>query len=384
MKYRFITVFNDFAEVHLTKDVGMIPIAAAEWEGARKSLVYYRQESAATAIANPYSEKVELIGIAARSQAVFLLKLAVSLLGERGSIINLYHLRYQSLLLTLWAKIIGKKVYVKLDMDDSLVATLESNWNKQWRPKSLLTKAVLCLADCVSVENRPDFERLKHFWAFRNNLVHMPNGVLRSTICAEPTESFAERNKVILIVGRIGAYQKNHELILDTLPRLPALKGWRFLFAGPVSDEFRVRLAKLMTDVPALADSVELLGNQDRKSLFHLYATSAVFLLPSRYEGFSLALVEAAFMGCYVIATDVGGVRAVTDNGRYGTIIDQENVRSLQAALERIMDGQADAETTYRERLRFAQENFDQCVTMQAMAEKLGMSLPQSIGDRCL
>jgi len=273
---------------------------------------------------------------------------------------------------------------VKLDMNERLVAALESNWNKRWRPKSLLTKAVIRLADCVSVESRSDYDRLKHFWAFRNNLVYMPNGVLRSTTGAKPTERFAERSKVVLIAGRIGAHEKNHELILDTLPYLLDLKGWRFLFAGPVSDEFRERVARLMTEFPDLTGSVELLGNQNRKSLFDLYTTSAVFLLPSRYEGFSLALVEAAFMGCYIIATDVGGVRAVTDDGRYGTIIDQDNVGSLRMALERVIEGKADLETTYRERLRFAQENFDQSVNMQVVAEKLGMSSSHSIGNRCL
>jgi glycosyltransferase involved in cell wall biosynthesis len=59
-----------------------------------------------------------------------------------------------------------------------------------------------------------------------------------------------------------------------------------------------------------------------------------LFLLPSLWEGFSIAILEAMAMGVPVIATAVGGAAEVITSGRDGVLISPGNVESLVAAIQ--------------------------------------------------
>ena len=51
-----------------------------------------------------------------------------------------------------------------------------------------------------------------------------------------------------------------------------------------------------------------------------IYNDSAVWIVPSRSEGFSLVILEAMACGCAVIATDCGAAREVIEDGESGFI----------------------------------------------------------------
>jgi len=60
------------------------------------------------------------------------------------------------------------------------------------------------------------------------------------------------------------------------------------------------------------------------------------FCLSSRYEGVSLALIEAAALGVPCIATDcVAGPREVLADGRYGELVAVEDPTALGNAMAR-------------------------------------------------
>lgn len=58
-----------------------------------------------------------------------------------------------------------------------------------------------------------------------------------------------------------------------------------------------------------------------------------VFLLPSRQEGFSNAILEAMAAGLPVIATDVGGNAEAIEHGRGGLIVESHNPAAIAAAI---------------------------------------------------
>ena len=66
-----------------------------------------------------------------------------------------------------------------------------------------------------------------------------------------------------------------------------------------------------------------------------------VWVLPSRFEGFPLALLEALLAESAVAATDVGSVAEVVRNGETGLLVPPEDPASLAAALRRLLGDEA-------------------------------------------
>lgn len=87
-----------------------------------------------------------------------------------------------------------------------------------------------------------------------------------------------------------------------------------------------------------LTESVHLLGNRD--DVAALLAECDVFVLSSIAEGMPVTLMEAMAAGLPVVATDVGGVASVVENGVTGTLVPAGDPPALANALSAyIRDG---------------------------------------------
>ena len=137
-------------------------------------------------------------------------------------------------------------------------------------------------------------------------------------------------------------------LVLGTLGRLTEQKGQRTLLqaiatlsrdlpdlvlflagAGPLREALEAEAARL-----GLADRVRFLGvRRDRATL---YAAMDVFVLPSRWEGLSLALVEAMGAGRAIVATNVGGNPEVVHDGQTGLLVPPDDPTALAGALGKL------------------------------------------------
>jgi glycosyltransferase involved in cell wall biosynthesis len=134
-------------------------------------------------------------------------------------------------------------------------------------------------------------------------------------------------------------------VVLGTLGRLTEQKGQRTLLralavlvreipnlvlflagAGPLQAALETEVARL-----GIADHVRFLGvRRDRATL---YAAMDVFVLPSRWEGLSLALVEAMGAGRAVVATNVGGNPEVVTHGETGLLVPADDADALAEAI---------------------------------------------------
>jgi UDP-glucose:(heptosyl)LPS alpha-1,3-glucosyltransferase len=77
-----------------------------------------------------------------------------------------------------------------------------------------------------------------------------------------------------------------------------------------------------------------------RSDMGHVHAASDIFVLPTKYEAFSLAVVEALASGLPVITTDVPGARDLIVDGVNGRLQrDPVNPSELSALLQAALDG---------------------------------------------
>jgi glycosyltransferase involved in cell wall biosynthesis len=80
---------------------------------------------------------------------------------------------------------------------------------------------------------------------------------------------------------------------------------------------------------------VRLIGHVPAADLPALYSAAAAFVLPSRYEGFGIPLLEAMGCGAPAIATKVSSLPEVL--GDAGLLVDPDSSHELAEALARVL-----------------------------------------------
>jgi glycosyltransferase involved in cell wall biosynthesis len=99
---------------------------------------------------------------------------------------------------------------------------------------------------------------------------------------------------------------------------------------GPLEKALRLKAAEMGLD-----RRVQLLGERtDARTILDLFD---VFVLPSLWEGLSLALLEAAARGKPIIATDIDGTREVIRNGETGILVPPKDPAKLSEAVLRVL-----------------------------------------------
>ena len=134
-------------------------------------------------------------------------------------------------------------------------------------------------------------------------------------------------------VARLHIPSKGQEILLQVM----SLEKWRnrsvildFFGRGPNQDRLR-QLAKHLK-----LNSVCFRGHVD--GIDKLWAGYHALVLPSKYEGLPIALVEAMLCGRPAVVTNVSGNPEVMQDGITGFIADAPTVASFDAAMERLWD----------------------------------------------
>lgn len=135
-----------------------------------------------------------------------------------------------------------------------------------------------------------------------SKIVVIPNGV------DEKKYSPSKKKKagiVVLFVGRM-TWVKNPEILIKAFLRI-ADNSVKLVFMG--SGDLLLKLKKKYAD-----ERIEFLGYiSDEEKKIDIMQRSDVFVLPSKYEGMSLSLLEAMSCGLSSITTDVASHKEVLD-----------------------------------------------------------------------
>jgi glycosyltransferase involved in cell wall biosynthesis len=128
-------------------------------------------------------------------------------------------------------------------------------------------------------------------------------------------------------VGRLSP-EKGHAHLLRALPAiLRALPGAGLVLAGEGGQR---RALEEEAGRLGVADRVEFLGQ--RRDVARVLAALDLFVQPSLYEGFGLSLLEAMAAGLPVVASRVGGIPEIVDDGESGVLVPPGDPDALAAA----------------------------------------------------
>ena len=138
-----------------------------------------------------------------------------------------------------------------------------------------------------------------------------------------------------LVVGTVGNFtrKKNQQMMLhatallaERIPRVRLV----LIGTGPLEENLRRLAVRLGID-----DRTVFTGS--RQDVLALLPALDVFCLSSQFEGLSIALVEAMATGVACVATAVGGIPEVIEDGESGLLVAAGATAELVDTLERVL-----------------------------------------------
>lgn len=204
--------------------------------------------------------------------------------------------------------------------------TTEIKKNKISRLNLFLHKRI---ADCNIAVSKAVFALIEEF-GFKNPYL-IYNGIDLGKFSRMNNISHHYRGFVKIInVARVDHFVKGQDILLKAV-KIVVDKGYSILctFVGNNDGIFiksynhLICLAKEL----GICEFVNFLG--DRKDISNLLHQHDIFILPSRYEGLGIAILEALASGIPVIASNLDGPSELIQNGENGLLFDRDNAEDL-------------------------------------------------------
>lgn len=156
-----------------------------------------------------------------------------------------------------------------------------------------------------------------------SRLAVLPNGV--DPASGRPDGRDTGGRLRLLFVGRVGDHRKGFDLLEAAFARLPPDTA-ELTVLGRIDDAQHRQLDE------RFGSGVRVLGLVDEETLEPEYASTDLFVMPSRYEGFGMPYIEAMRYAKPVIGTTVGGVPDVVPDGT-GLLVPPDDESALFAAI---------------------------------------------------
>jgi glycosyltransferase involved in cell wall biosynthesis len=181
------------------------------------------------------------------------------------------------------------------------------------------------LCDAIVCVSRHDARRAEEVGIATDRLTVVLNGIADlPPLPREQGEAAwpAERLRV-LFVGRLD-YAKGVDVLFSAMEKLGS-RAFAVVVGSPVVSDFKSPL------VPP--GNVKVTGWMDRRDIEQLYASADLLVVPSRNEACCLVALEAMRAGLPIVASRVGGLPEIVEDGITGCLVDSEDANQLAAAV---------------------------------------------------
>ncbi len=157
---------------------------------------------------------------------------------------------------------------------------------------------------------------------------------------AVPESAGSSTPGTVVFLGRYGEQKGTPTLVRAFAQVASEFPDARLIAAGDGDREGAIALAQEL----GVADRFEANGWLAHAEGQALLATASVFVLPSLEEGLPVALLEAMAAGAPVIASAVGGIPDIVEEGVHGYLIPPADQAALARALTEVFADPASAE----------------------------------------
>ncbi len=199
-------------------------------------------------------------------------------------------------------------------------------------------------------------------------LTVIPNGVDIERYGEEVDRSFVRSEfgiagdaPVAIVVAKL-MEQKGHSVLLDAIPavlaHIPRLEVL-LVGEGELRPSLEARAAQM-----GIGANLHFAGN--RADIPALLAASDLFVLPSRWEGLPMALLEAMAAGLPLVASSVSGTREVVEHSTSGLLVPPDDSSALARAMVKILADPVAADAMGRA----ARARVDACYSARAQARR--------------
>lgn len=241
-----------------------------------------------------------------------------------------------------FAKILKKKIIIHFH-----AFSPDTTINSKFKP---IYKYLFSNADCVIV--------LSGLWSqYVNEAFSLGDKVriIYNPCTTEILNDTYPNKKQILYAGTINARKGYADLIKAFAIIAPQYPDWSVIFAGNGEIDKGMALAKELK----ISSQIKFLGWVNGKDKDKVFKESSIFCLPSYAEGFPMAVLDAWAYGLPVITTPVGGIPDIAKDGINLLLFNPGDIKSLAAALKRIIDDPILRENIKNESLRLSQTTFN-------------------------
>ncbi len=203
-----------------------------------------------------------------------------------------------------------------------------------------LKRGELRQADAVTAVTGAIVDTLVRDYAIeRGRVVIIPNGADTPDPEHEQAEARKWRERFLpmplkplwVVAGRLEE-QKGHDVLFQALARV-VKNNLDFTLAVAGEGSRRSWLESQSLSL-GLAPRVQFVGQLE--DVGGLLSAADAVLIPSRWEGLPLVLLEAMARGRPIVASAVGGVRDAIEDGVHGTLVPPGDVEALAEALEQL------------------------------------------------
>lgn len=212
------------------------------------------------------------------------------------------------------------------------------SWNPIWLPSSIKKRLVArkryrSMQRLIAVSEQLRRDLQTKLLVDPSKIVVVPNGIDLGEVerlASEPVDHpwfGKDADPVLVTAGRL-THQKGFDLLLRAFALAQAQRPMKLIILG--DGPKKTKLEKLARKL-GIAAHVAFAGHVSNPVSY--FRRADLFVLPSRWEGLSNALLEAFAAGTPVVATRCPGSVELLGDGAYGSLVDVGDVEALSQAV---------------------------------------------------